>query len=117
MGHSSIPNEQHTFQLGPDVSNCFNFLFGDLICCHQSTTMPCHFCERDVQFIGTPDPVTPTKRPLNDGAGFDNLDAERSASESNEDEELNPKKKRQLTTILRHSTTCSCKALDYWRES
>ncbi len=45
-----------------------------------------------MQFIGTPDPVTTTKYLCNDGASYDNSDVERSASESDEDEELSPKK-------------------------
>ena len=52
-----------------------------------------------MQFIGTPDPVTPTKRPRNDGGGYDNSDAERSVSESDENEELTPKKKRILSML------------------
>jgi hypothetical protein len=90
------PIEQHTFQIAPHASNYFNLCVYVCLCYKlKSRIMPCHSCERDMQFIGTPDPVTPTKRPRNDRAGYDNSDAERSASESNGDEKLTSKKKWQ----------------------
>jgi hypothetical protein len=52
-----------------------------------------------MQFIGTPNSVLITKHLHNDGAGDDNSDAERSASESDEDEELSPKKKMQQIRV------------------
>ncbi len=52
-----------------------------------------------MQFIGTPNPVTTTKHLRNDGAGYDISYAERSASESDEDEELSLKKKMQQIRV------------------
>ncbi len=53
-------------------------------------------------FIGTPNSVTITKHLRNDGAGDENSDAERSAFESDEDEELSPKNKMQQIRVARN---------------
>ncbi len=61
--------------------------------------VPCRPWEEDVQITGLlPNPalpVTPTKPPGNDGAYHDNSDAGRSVTESDEEVELLPNKKRK----------------------
>ncbi len=52
--------------------------------------MPCRSDEVGVQIPEQPNPVTPTK-PRNDGAGYDNSDAEFPLTQSDEEEEERPK--------------------------
>ncbi len=51
--------------------------------------------EEEAQIPEPPNPVTPTKLPRNDGAGYDNLDAEIPLTQSDEEEEERPKQKRK----------------------
>jgi hypothetical protein len=54
--------------------------------------MPCRSDEEEAQIPEPPNPVTPTKSPLN--AGYDNSDAEIPLTQSDEEEEEHPKQKR-----------------------
>jgi hypothetical protein len=56
--------------------------------------MSCGPWEEDAQITELPHPVTPMKPPGNDGAGHDNSDADISLTQSDEEEESLPKKKR-----------------------
>jgi hypothetical protein len=60
--------------------------------------MPCRSDEEEAQIPEPPNPVTPAKQPLNDGAGYDNSDAEISLTQSDEEEEehLIQKRKRVI---------------------
>jgi hypothetical protein len=62
--------------------------------CFIQSVMPCRPDEVEAQISEQPNPVTPTKLPRNDGAGYDNSDAEISLTQSDEDEEERPKQKR-----------------------
>ncbi len=53
---------------------------------------------RNLHQVLTHDPVTSTKATRKDGASIDDPDAEREATQSNDDEEL-PNKKRSSATI------------------
>ncbi len=53
--------------------------------------MPCRSDEEEAQIPEPPNPVMPTKPPRNDGAGYDNLDAEIPLTQSDEEEEERPK--------------------------
>jgi hypothetical protein len=53
-----------------------------------------------MQSLGSPNPVTPTKPPGNDGAGHDNQDANRPVTQSNENAELGLKQKRQRIVVV-----------------
>ncbi len=84
--------------------------------------MPCQSDEEEMQRPGSPDPVTPTNPPRNDGAGHDNSDAEKEVTESDEEQEQRSKQKRKRVPNRRGSTarSCalwSCPALGHWRES
>jgi hypothetical protein len=56
--------------------------------------MPCRSDEEEAQ-IPQPNPVTPTKPLCNDGAGYDNSDAEFPLTQSDEEQEERPKQKRK----------------------
>jgi hypothetical protein len=57
--------------------------------------MPCRSDEEEAQIPESPNQVTPTKPPRNDGAGYDNLDAEIPLTQSDEEAEERPKQKRK----------------------
>jgi hypothetical protein len=57
--------------------------------------MPCRSDEEEAQIPQPSNPVTPTKPPRNDGAGYDNSDAEFALTQSDEEQEERPKKKRK----------------------
>ena len=57
--------------------------------------MPCQSDEEEMQCAGWPNPITPTKPPRNDEAGYDNSDAEFPLTQSDEEEEERPKQKRK----------------------
>jgi hypothetical protein len=57
--------------------------------------MPCRPDEVEAQIPEQPNPVTPTKLPRNDGASYDNSDAEIPLTESDEEDEDRPKQKRE----------------------
>jgi hypothetical protein len=57
--------------------------------------MPCRSDEEEAQIPESPNPVTPTKPQRNDGAGYDNSDAETPLTQSDEEEEKRPKQKRK----------------------
>ena len=58
--------------------------------------MPCRSDDEEAQIPELPNPVTPTKPPRNDGAGYDNSDSEIPLTQSDEEEEERPKQKRKL---------------------
>jgi hypothetical protein len=51
--------------------------------------MPCR--SEEAQIPESPNPVTPTKPPRNDGAGYDNSDAEFPLTQFDEEQEERPK--------------------------
>jgi hypothetical protein len=51
--------------------------------------------EEEMNRPGSPNPVTPTKLQRNDGAGYDNSDAEIPLTQSYEEAEERPKQKRK----------------------
>jgi hypothetical protein len=53
--------------------------------------MPCQPDEGGAQIPEPPKPVTPTKQPRNDGAGYDDSDVEILLTQSDEEEEERPK--------------------------
>jgi hypothetical protein len=55
--------------------------------------MPCQSDEEEAQSPEPPNPVTPMKPQRNDGAGYDNSDAEIPLTQSDEEEEERPKQK------------------------
>ncbi len=57
--------------------------------------MPCRSDAEEAQFPEQPNPVTPTKPPRNDGAGYENLDARIPLTQSDEEEEERPKQRRK----------------------
>ncbi len=57
--------------------------------------MPCRSDEEEAQIPESPNPVTPTKPPRNDGAGYDNSDAEFPLTQSDQEEEERSKQKRK----------------------
>ena len=57
--------------------------------------MPYRSDEEEAQIPGSPNPVTPTKPPRNDGAGYDNSDAEFPLTQSDQEEEERSKQKRK----------------------
>jgi hypothetical protein len=57
--------------------------------------MPCQPDDEEAQISEPPNPVTPKELPLNDGAGYDNSDAEISLTQSDDEEEERPKQKRK----------------------
>jgi hypothetical protein len=57
--------------------------------------MPCLSDEEDAQIPESPNPVTPTKPPRNDGSRYDNSDAEFPLTQSDEEAEERPKQKRK----------------------
>jgi hypothetical protein len=57
--------------------------------------MPCRSDEEEAQTPGPPNPVTPTKPPRNDGACYDNSDAQIPLTQSDEEEEERRKQKRK----------------------
>jgi hypothetical protein len=66
--------------------------------------MPCRSDEEEAQIPESPNPVTPTKPPRNDGGGYDNLDAEFPLTQSDEEQEERPKQKRKHTYVKRWVT-------------
>ncbi len=65
--------------------------------------MPCRPDEVEMQMPEPPNPVTPTKLPRNDGAGYDISDAEFPLTQSDEEEEGRPKQKSE--TQIKMSST------------
>jgi hypothetical protein len=63
--------------------------------CFTQSAMPCQPDEGEAQIPDSPNPVTPMKLPRDDGAGYDNSDAEIPLTQSDEEEEENPKQKRK----------------------
>jgi hypothetical protein len=59
--------------------------------------MPCRPVEVEAQIPEQPNPVTPTKLPRNDGADYDNWDAEFPLTQSDEEEEERPKQNRNTS--------------------
>jgi hypothetical protein len=57
--------------------------------------MPCRSDEEEAYIPEMPNPVTPTKPPRNDGASYDNSDAEIPLMQSDEEEEERPQQKRK----------------------
>ncbi len=57
--------------------------------------MPCRSDEEEAQIPESLNPFTPTKPPRNDGAGYDNSDAEFPLTQSDEEEEERPKQRRK----------------------
>ena len=57
--------------------------------------MPCRSDEEDAPIPKPPNPVTPTKLTRNDGASYDNSDAELPLTQSHEEEEERPKQNRK----------------------
>ncbi len=57
--------------------------------------MSCRSDKEEAQIPESPNPITPTKPPRNDGAGYDNSDAEIPLTQSDEEEEERPKQKRK----------------------
>ncbi len=62
--------------------------------------MPCRSDEEEDQISESPNPVTPMKPPRNDGAGYDNSDAEFPLTQSDEEQEERPKQKRKPERVL-----------------
>ncbi len=70
--------------------------------------MPCRSDEEEMQRPGSPNPVSPMKQPLNDGACHDNSDAEIPLGQSDEEEKERPKQKRKRTSrVLAIYEVCS----------
>jgi hypothetical protein len=61
--------------------------------------MPCRSDDEEAQIPESPNPVTPTKPPCNDGAGYYNSDAEFPLTQSDEEEEERPKQKRKRVAV------------------
>ncbi len=57
--------------------------------------MACWSDEEEAQIPEPPNPITPTKLPRNDGACYDNTDAELQLTQSDEEEEGRSKQKRK----------------------
>ncbi len=74
--------------------------------------MPCRSDDEEAQIPEFSNPFTPTKLPRNDGAGYDNSDAEIPLTQSDEEAEERPKQKRKRVIGIR-----ACKALGYRRAS
>ncbi len=68
--------------------------------CFTQSAMPCRPDGEEMQRPESPNLVTPTKPPSNDGADHDNPDSERAVTDSDDDAESVQKKKRQHTVMI-----------------